>query len=460
MLVSDVEQLDAALAQYRQILGIPLSAQDYYNRGTLRNQQSSYRDALRDFDLAIEMGLDAAELHHNRGIALFHLQQPGQALECVELALQQAQGDAAAMMHNTKGYILQSMQRVREARTCYEMALSFNPEMPLARLNLGIANLTLGDWAEGWANYEWRWSGAHEVALGRFVRIETPLPQWRGEPVNTGDGLLAFAEQGLGDTLQFCRYLPLLCERFKRVSLVCPQVLERLLRASFGEHVEIFTTVPVEQHGWQWHCPLMSLPLGFHTTLGNVPSDVPYLLADPEASNRWLERLRPVSAEPRPRIGLCWAGASGLKDDAKRSMALAELTPLLEMEEVTWISLQLGDAAIQHSQLSAGQTLLDWTHELHDFADTASLVSQLDLVITVDTAVAHLAGALGKPVWLFNRFEGEWRWLQGREDSPWYPTMRVFTQAAPGDWATVVSQVQNSLRLALCASSFTATPTN
>jgi len=163
-LVSAEQIIDEALATYRQLVGAPLSAEALYNRGTLRNLRSQYADALRDFDQAIALGLDLAELHHNRGIALYHLQQPLQALACVDRALQKVQGDLAATMHNTRGYMLQSLQRMHEARQSYQAAVAILPDLPLAQLNLGLANLALGDWAEGWAGYEWRWSGAHEVA--------------------------------------------------------------------------------------------------------------------------------------------------------------------------------------------------------------------------------------------------------------------------------------------------------
>lgn len=453
-MATEEHALDAALDTYRQLLGAPLSAEDLYNRGTVRNVRGLFADALRDFDRALALGLDLAELHHNRGIALFHLQQPVQALACVDKALQRVQGDITAVMHNTRGYMLQSLQRMREARQSYQAAVSLQPDLALAQLNLGLANLTLGQWKEGWQGYEWRWSGAHEAEQGRFQRIATPLPQWRGEPVQQGDGILVFAEQGLGDTLQFCRYLRLLQQRFARVSLVCPQPLLRLVQASC-ESVEVLGEVPLQQGDWQWHCPLMSLPLAFGTTLDTVPAQVPYLHADADAQRHWAQRLQAV-ATGRPRVGLCWAGAQGLKDDAKRSMALTALRPLWTTEGVAWVSLQKGDAAAQPQQ-SDGM-LHDWTGALHDFADTAALVSQLDLVLTVDTAVAHLAGALGRPVWLLNRFEGEWRWLQGRNDSPWYPSMRLFTQTAPGDWASVVERVAEQLRAAYPAVSFTDNP--
>jgi hypothetical protein len=217
------------------------------------------------------------------------------------------------------------------------------------------------------------------------------------------------------------------------------------LRASFDGNVEILDAFPSSQHAWQWHCPLMSLPKAFQTTVDHVPATVPYLTPNPALVKKWQTRLAGV-ADQCLTVGLCWAGAKGLKEDAKRSMTLTRLAPLLEARGITFVSLQKSDAASQLEQTPEVANLRDWTGELHDFSDTAALISQLDLVISVDTAIAHLAGALGKPVWLLNRFQSEWRWLRDREDSPWYPSLRLFTQTTAGDWSEVITRVLAALR--------------
>lgn len=438
------QQLNLALAQYRRLVGAPLSPVDYYNQASASNLQGRFAEALTDFDQALALGLDRPELHHNRGIALFNLHQPEAALTSFERALALAQGADAGLMRNTQGFVLQSLGRLEEARSSYQHALALNPDLALARLNLGIICLTLGDWQAGWEGYEWRWAGAHEAGQGTFQRPRCELPQWQGEAVPATDALLVFAEQGLGDVLQFCRYLTLARARFSRVSLVCPAPLVRLLRSALGDTVEILDTLPVDQPAWQWHCPLMSLPKAFQTRINSVPGQTPYLTPDPALVPKWHARLAGVAGQ-RLRVGLCWAGAKGLKEDAKRSLPLSRLAPLLQVPGIAWVSLQKGEAACQLAQLPQAVKLFDWTDELQDFADTAALMSKLDLVISVDTAIVHLAGALGQPVWLLNRFEREWRWLKDRDDSPWYPSVRLFNQTSAGDWDEVVSRVVAAL---------------
>jgi hypothetical protein len=269
------------------------------------------------------------------------------------------------------------------------------------------------------------------------MRPDCHLPHWIGQPIQPGDALLVFAEQGFGDTLMFCRYLLLTAGHFSRVSLVCPPSLTGLLKHSLGPTVEVLDSVVAHHSPWQWHTSLMSLPLAFQTRVNSVPNRVPYLKAAPEKAARWGEILRQRISQKVFKVGVAWAGAPGLAMDAKRSMALELLAPLFAMQGVRWVSLQKS-----HPSSTA---LLDLTTEFTDFDETAALVSHLDLVIAVDTAVVHLAGALGKPVWLLNRFETEWRWLLDRTDSPWYPTLRIFRQKQPDVWTDVIVEVQRAL---------------
>jgi hypothetical protein len=314
----------------------------------------------------------------------------------------------------------------------------------IAKLNLGITCLTMGDWEQGWIGYEARWQGAHETAKGTLLEPQTALPQWHGDTVSEKDRLLVFSEQGMGDSLQFSRYLLLVAQRFAKVSFVCPTPLARLFQHTFSPAIDILTTHPTDQSAWQWQCPLMSLPKAFGTTLENVPAYDSYLRLKPEWSMQWQQRLLSVG-DGRPRIGLAWAGFKGHKSDARRSILLQKFSALLARRDVVWISLQKGEGADQCNALPAAIGMVDWTADVDDFADTAAFISQLDLVISIDTSIAHLAGALGKPVWMLNRFESEWRWLRDRGDSPWYPSMRIFSQRQARDWDEVLVRVDAAI---------------
>jgi tetratricopeptide (TPR) repeat protein len=416
------------------------SATARFNCGHVLDLLGRHDAALVNYRRALALGLNIPDIHHRIGILLHELGNAEQAVASYDLAL--AMESPAPLLLNSRGYALHSLGRLTEAKADYERALALQPDLSMARLNLGITCLAMGEWEQGWAGYEARWRGAHETGKGIFLAPATPLPQWHGEIVSEKDHLLVFSEQGMGDSLQFSRYLLLAAQRFARVSFVCPAPLVRLFQQTFSPTIEILTVHPTDQSAWQWQCPLMSLPMAFGTTLENVPASASYLTLKPEWSGQWQQRLAAV--ERRPRIGLTWAGFKGHKSDAIRSIPLVKFSALLARTDVVWISLQKDDGAEQRTAVPAAG-MLDWTNDIGDFADTAALISQLDLVISIDTSVAHLAGALGKPVWMLNRFESEWRWLRDREDSPWYPGMRIFNQKRARDWDEVLARVDTAI---------------
>jgi len=303
-----------------------------------------------------------------------------------------------------------------------------------------MALLLSGKFREGWAEYEWRWRTRRAAAeVRRF-----PLPAWGGEPI--GDKtILVHAEQGHGDTLQFCRLASNVPAR--GIILEVQPPLVRLLSSLAGPRVVIARGEKLPPH--DLHCSLMSLPFALDTTLETIPAEVPYLKADSRDVDDWRRRLAHL---PGRRVGLCWAGGRSPtnreqnRDDDRRSLHLTALAPLASIEGISFVSLQTGPPAAQATHPPAGINLHDFTAALHDFGDTAALVECLDLVISTDTATPHLAGALGKPVWLMIRNDACFRWLRGRDDSPWYPTMRLFRQSAPGDWGSVTSRVRDALR--------------
>jgi tetratricopeptide (TPR) repeat protein len=342
------------------------------------------------------------------------------------------------------GVALAVLERWDEALEQMQETVRREPQSAEAHHNLSSILLRLGRLEEGFAEYEWRW----RLDLTKPHLRPFRQARWEGQDLH-GRSLLLHDEQGLGDALQFSRYVPLAMERGARVYLEVAAELVRLFDLGFGAPtLHIIPRVPsfpgVEGlPETDYHAPLMSLAHILGTSLATVPAAVPYLRADPTQLKQWSAR---VSSLPRPLVGLVWAGRPQNQLDHVRSISLEHLAPLADVGAVTFVSLQKGDAARQVAAPPRGMAIHDFTAELYDLADTAALVDTLDLVITVDTAVAHLAGALAKPVWVMSRRHSDWRWLVNRDDSPWYPTMRVFRQPRHGDWDPVIGAVTAALR--------------
>ncbi|MGD0390626.1 MAG: glycosyltransferase family 9 protein [Tepidisphaeraceae bacterium] len=258
-----------------------------------------------------------------------------------------------------------------------------------------------------------------------------------------GRTLLLHAEQGVGDAIQFIRYLPLVAQRGGKIIIECQTELQRLFQTTAGRCQIVARGQPLP--AFDLHCPLLSLPRVFGTSLANVPNIVPYLHADAEDAGKWQHRLAEHASIVK--VGLAWAGSPAHKNDRNRSIKLAGLAPLGQISGARFFSLQKGEAAAEAKTPPPGMQFVDWTEDLKDFADTAALIANLDLVIAVDTAVAHLAGAMNKPVWTLLPYVPDWRWLLQRHDSPWYPSMRLFRQPRIGDWDSVFAQVADALFL-------------
>ncbi len=331
--------------------------------------------------------------------------------------------------HVNHGWILGSLNRLREAIVCYDKAIKLKPDDTDARYNRAFAMLTLGHLEEGWLEYEHRNLREPTLAVQKYSK-----PLWWGKEPIKDRRLFLYYEQGLGDSIQFSRYALLAAEQGAKVVLAVHDPLRRLFK-DFDPRIKVIGQKedPTE---FDLHCPLLSLPLAFGTKLETIPAwPEGYLKAPAEEVAAWAQRL-PAG---RRRIGLAWSGSTLHHNDALRSIPLAKLTPLFHSGDV-WVSLQKGPRDSDRPALEASG-IFDPTAELGDFADTAALISALDLVITVDTSVAHLAGALGKPVWVMLPFSPDFRWLLRREDSPWYPSMRLFRQRRPGDWEDVVARL-------------------
>jgi len=385
---------------------------------------------------ALQIKPDYAEVHSNLGAILKDLGRPREAEASCRRALE-IQPDCV-LAHSNLGIILREMGRLEDAAEHCRQALRIKPDFVAAHINLSMALLALGQLTEGWEEYEWRWQGEQ---LGSHRGAFTQ-PQWRGEAA-TGRTLLLRSEQGLGDTLQFCRYASLAAAAGMRVILAVQPPLVRLLRSLDG--VELVQEIGAEFPPFDFHCPLLSMPLALKTTLSTIPAAASYLHADQVQVDAWRARL---AALPKRgfRVGLVWSGTPRIgfshlaAVDRRRSIDPKQLARLVELSGFHFFSLQKdGQSAPAEFQLT------DFMGEMEDFADTAALIANLDLVISVDTAVAHLAGALGKPVWVLDRFDPCWRWLTGRQDSPWYPSLRLFRQPTPGDWQTVIERVAQEL---------------
>ena len=381
-------------------------------------------------------------LLHLKGISYYRLDRFDEGLLAYEQALRLQPQFPAAL--NSMGFLLQDIGRMQEAKAAFAQSVMLSPEFSMGRLNLGLAQLKLGEWEQGWENYEARWTGSAETASPTFKRPEVPLPQWDGQTGTEGQSLLVITEQGFGDTFQFSRLLSQAAKRFALVGFVCSQPTQRLMEWAYGNHVMVLVQMPTDYEVWNWHCPLMSLPRALKLRVDSIPPAQPFFPVMHAARQFWAARLN-EAAPGRFRVGIAWSGRNSHQYDGRRSIAFGRLAAILDHPSVTWVSLQKWTPEQGLAAIPNGVDWLDWTAELIDFGDTAGLIANLDLVITIDSSMVHLAGAMGRPVWMMNRFDSEWRWLGSRQDSPWYPTLKIFNQPNFGDWGSVLQDVRTAL---------------
>jgi Flp pilus assembly protein TadD len=421
-----LDRLDEAGDQHRKALRIaPNHAGAHNNFANVLLKRGRPDEATRHYREALRIDPTHVEAHNNLGVALTTEERPAEALPHFHRALQLR--PTHLDVYANLGGALRNLGLIGDADSVLEAGLRHFPESAVLRYNLAGLRLLAGRFDTGWPLYEAR-HGLPGLPPARFAA--TP---WQGEAI--GDRtLLLHAEQGAGDTILACRYIELF-PADATVFLEVPPALRRLL-AGFVPADRILTRGEALPP-FALHCPLMSLPLAFGTALDGIPGKTPYLKAEPTVVAAWQARLADL---PGRRIGLVWAGNPDYADDRRRSVPPELLAPLGTIEGISFVSLQKQD-----TEIPPPVPLTDWSHEFTNFADTAALIAALDMVIGVDTAVVHLAGALGRPVWLLNRFDPHWLWLQARDDSPWYPSLRQFRQAAPGDWAGVIARVAAAL---------------
>jgi tetratricopeptide (TPR) repeat protein len=438
--------LDALGSFDRCIALMPDFAPAWNNRACVLRDLGRPADALASCDRALALQPAYPDAWSNRGNALSDLNQPQEAERSYRRALELAPAFADAW--NNLGLTQIDLNRHAEALSCYEQALAANPDAAETHWNESLCLLQMGQFEAGWRKYEWRWE-RNRIRAGKRPFAQ---PLWLGDFSIDGKTILLHAEQGLGDTLQFCRYAAMVSKLGAKVVLEVPTELMRLMRTLDGVDQLIEAGQPLPP--FDCHCPLLSLPLAFRTDEHSIPSATPYLFAEAHSARQWHERIH-TPADTRLKAGLVWAGgnrphvAELRKNDARRSIVFEQLAFVLDVPDVRFFSLQKGTAAQQLAASERRGLVEDYTQDLDDFADTAALVANLDLVISVDTSTAHLAGALGKPVWILNRFDTCWRWMLERSDTPWYPSARLFRQPALGDWDSVMQHARDALA-ALC----------
>lgn len=428
----------AAVDSYRAALAArPAFNEALQELAPLLIEEGRAQEALACLDRLMQAQGRAPDALANYSAALLRLDRPEEALRHAEEALR-AQPGHRASLHN-KSWALLELLRLEEAQQLLLEATRLYPEDPDLRWNLALAHLLLGELVPGWEAHEARWAARGFVASTHVAPL-TDRPRWTGAEALEGRSILLHAEQGLGDTIQFLRYVPLVASRAKQVLLHVPPAVAPLLGKLPANCRVLAGNEAVARPDLQ--CPLLSLPRAFRTALAEVPANVPYLHADAARAAAWADRLPGTG---KLRVGIAWSGNPRHRNDRNRSIPL-ETFRAVAADAVQFVALQPDVRAADRNALAGWSGLFDAGPQLADFAETAALLSVLDLVVSVDTSVAHLAGALGRPVWILLPYFPDWRWLLEREDSPWYPTARLFRQPSRGDWSAVLQRVRGQLR--------------
>jgi tetratricopeptide (TPR) repeat protein len=426
---------DEALASWERALAAdPRHVQALQGRGNALSKLKRYEEALADYERYLAIAPGVPDVFNNRGNAQSELGQLEESLVSYDRAL--ALDPSLPEVLINKAHVLADLHRFDAALATYAAAAALGGKRAEALFSASLVRLRLGQFAVGWREYESRWK---QASWGERAR-DFSAPLWLGGEPLAGKTVLLHGEQGFGDTLQFARYVPMVARLGATVILEVQPPLKALCSTVSGASQVLGRgeTLPA----FDLHCPLMSLPLAFNTDLASIPADIPYLDVPPDRRAKWRARL----GEGRfPRIGFAWTGSPVHEKNRARSLSLARFAPLLSVEGLAFVSLQKDMDGTDADMLRRLTVVKVLGHELNDFADTAAVIAELDLVVAVDTSVVHLAGALGKPVWVLAPFSPDFRWLLDREDSPWYPTARLFRQPRYGDWDSVLARVRGEL---------------
>jgi tetratricopeptide (TPR) repeat protein len=466
---------DSAISSYRKTLHLnPHNPDVYYNLGLIFQDKAEADEAIKCYRQAIKLKPNFADVYYNLGLIFQDNAEADNAIANYKIFLQFNSKDADAYLN--LGHAYQMKGQLDEAITYFQKAIQFNTDLPEAYCNLGSAFrdkvqpevaipyyqkaiqlypdfadahwglarslLLAGNFNQGWKEYEWRWKSTDYLKYSCFHRpVNFTQPILNGSDI-AGHTVLIYAEQGLGDEIQFVRYAPLVAQHGAKVIIECHKELSTLLQPIESVKHVIVQGEPLPDFDVQ--CPLLTLPLVFNTTLENIPAKVPYIFVNPVLRQGWKDKIQQDNS--KMKVGLVWNGNPKNKNDMNRSIPFSKISQFIHCSDITFYSLQKGNAAEQSRNRPLGMKLVDLSEEINNFSDTAAIIENLDLTISVDTSVAHLAGALGKPIWTLIPFAPDWRWMLNREDSPWYPTMRLFRQLSPGDWESVIFRVKDELR--------------
>jgi Tfp pilus assembly protein PilF len=431
------QDFERAVALYEQVITVdPACAEAHYKRANALRAIGRLEEALAGYDRAIALEADYAHAYCNRGVVLQSLGRREAALLSYDRTLALDPSDVTA--HYNRALLMQDCSRWDEAMRSYDRAIELNPEFADAQYNRSMLQLFLGDFERGWRGYEWRWLNARRLGIGDARTFAAP--RWLGEEPIAGKRILLYSEAGLGDTLQFCRYA-ISCGRLgAAVILEVPEVLRGLLGSHEGVSQVIGAGSPLPP--FDYHCPLLSLPLAFKTSVDTIPALPGYLRADQTKVAQWRARL---GERRSPRIGLVWSGNPNNPIDARRSIRLADWLAQLPTE-YQYFRLQTHVRETDRSVLDSNPQIVSFPDDLLDFDNTAALCMCMDVVVAIDTSIAHLAAALGHRTWVLLPQTPDFRWLRDREDSPWYPSVKLYRQTVAADWSSVFDRVAADLR--------------
>jgi tetratricopeptide (TPR) repeat protein len=434
-----IGQLEKAMAFYGKALQINPNPFAYNNLGSILLEKGQVDEGIICFQKALEIDPNYANAHNNLGVAFREKRKTDEAKVCFRKAIRLNPNHADAF--NNLGSISNTNRQLDESIKYYQTAIRLDPKHADAHYGLALSLLSLGNFKDGFKEHEWRWKSRDFLKYNCFHR-----PGDFSQPILSGIDIagltvMIYAEQGFGDTVQFIRYAPLVAQRGAKVIIECHKELASLLQTTEGVAQVIVQGEPIPD--FDIHCPLLTLPSVFDTSVENIPARIPYISVNSMLVQKWRDKMR--HDKSKLKVGLVWHGNPKHKNDRNRSIPFTCFSHLAKFTDITFYSLQKGEASEQTKNLPAGMRLRDLTEEIDDFSDTAALIENLDLTISVDTSVAHLAGALGRPVWTLIPSDPDWRWMLNREDTPWYPAMRLFRQLSPGDWASVIAKVKDEL---------------
>ncbi len=438
--LKELDQYEEALILAETAISFePNLVEAWLNKGIALKNLKRYGDAIKAYDAAISIKPKYAQAWSNKGVVFIELHQFHDAIKCFEKALDSDPNHFEAWCN--KGAAYSELNQFNNALDDFDKAISINPNYAEAWTNKSFLLLQRGDLESGFKLYEWRLK-SKEMAL-YLASKKIPGDLWTGEQPLMGKSILLFSEQGIGDTIHFCRYAKLVSHLGANVSIQVQKPLVTLLKSLEGVS-EVISNDETYQKDYDFHCPLLSLPLIFKTNLQNIPTESSYIAVDSELLQKWANRLGPKS---KPRIGLTWSSASGFKADYKRSMSFADFIGCLpeNFDDFDFICLQKVIKDSDKPLFNQIKNVRFYGDELNDFSDTAAIITNLDLVVSTCTSIPHLSGALGVPTWLLLSFVPDWRWLLQGENTAWYPKTKLFRQVKNGDWADVTNHVKNEL---------------